>query len=215
MLPFTHDQFLAVFAAYNRAIWPAQLVAYLLGAGMVVAIARRARPAGVFAAFGLAAMWAWTGVAYQALRFTRINPAAWGFAALFLVQAAVFAWAGRHGRLAFGPVGALRAWTGWGLIAYALVLYPAAGIAFGGSYPALPLFGVTPCPVTLFTLGILSLAERAPARLLVIPTAWALVGGSAAFLLQVVQDWVLLASALAVIPIAMARRVNPSETRRY
>ena len=28
MLPFTHGDFLAVFARYNLAIWPIQLLAY-------------------------------------------------------------------------------------------------------------------------------------------------------------------------------------------
>ena len=31
MLPFTHEEFIAVFRVYNTAIWPAQIVAYLLG----------------------------------------------------------------------------------------------------------------------------------------------------------------------------------------
>jgi hypothetical protein len=35
--------------------------------------------------------------------------------------------------------------------------------------------------------------------LLVIPVLWSLVGGSAAFLLQVPQDWILLASGLSVL----------------
>ena len=32
MLPFTVDEFFSVFSAYNNAIWPAQLLAYLLAA---------------------------------------------------------------------------------------------------------------------------------------------------------------------------------------
>ena len=35
MLPFTREQFLAAFVTYNEAIWPAQLVAYLLGLAAV------------------------------------------------------------------------------------------------------------------------------------------------------------------------------------
>ena len=31
MLPFTRDQFLAIFVGYNESIWPAQAAAYLLG----------------------------------------------------------------------------------------------------------------------------------------------------------------------------------------
>lgn len=29
-LPFTVDQFMAVFAAYNTAVWPAQILLYAL-----------------------------------------------------------------------------------------------------------------------------------------------------------------------------------------
>jgi hypothetical protein len=38
MLPFTHEQFLEVFARYNLAVWPAQFFAYLLAAVMLGAI---------------------------------------------------------------------------------------------------------------------------------------------------------------------------------
>jgi len=31
MIPFTVDQFLNVFERYNIAVWPAQLILYLLG----------------------------------------------------------------------------------------------------------------------------------------------------------------------------------------
>jgi hypothetical protein len=67
------------------------------------------------------------------------------------------------------------------------------------------MFGIAPCPVTLFTFGLLLLA-RGPVAwwLLVIPVAWSLVGGSAAFLLHVPQDWVLLFSGASVI--LMARK---------
>lgn len=35
MLPFTHEEFLGVFAAYNMAVAPMQIVAYLLAAFML------------------------------------------------------------------------------------------------------------------------------------------------------------------------------------
>ena len=47
MLPFTRQQFLAVFADYNDAIWPVQIVAFVLGllavAGMLRGTVRRSR----------------------------------------------------------------------------------------------------------------------------------------------------------------------------
>ena len=36
MLPFTHEAFIDVFSVYNTAIWPAQVVAYLLGATVLL-----------------------------------------------------------------------------------------------------------------------------------------------------------------------------------
>ena len=38
MLPFTREQFLGVFADYNTAVWPAQVVAYVLGLIVVAAL---------------------------------------------------------------------------------------------------------------------------------------------------------------------------------
>jgi hypothetical protein len=51
---------------------------------------------------------------------------------------------------------------GLALIAYALVVYPLIGLWFGHSLGELPAFGVTPCPLVLFTFGILLLAQRVP-----------------------------------------------------
>jgi len=43
MLPFTPEQFIRLFADYNRAVWPVQVVAYLLGLGIVIALLTTAR----------------------------------------------------------------------------------------------------------------------------------------------------------------------------
>lgn len=146
-------------------------------------------------------MWAWTGVAYHGLFFASINKAAIGFAAIFLLQAALFAHAAMvRGDLRFAPARGTAGILGWSLAAYAALLYPLIGIWTGHHISELPMFGITPCPVTLFTLGILLLAQPSvPRRLLAIPFAWALVGGSAAFLLDVPRDWPLLFSSGVVV----------------
>ena len=41
MLPFTQQQFLAVFSDYNEAIWPSQILAYLLGGAAVLLLFRQ------------------------------------------------------------------------------------------------------------------------------------------------------------------------------
>jgi hypothetical protein len=87
MLPFTRDQFLAVFVAYNEAAWPAQVLAFLLGLLMVALIIWPSRQRSRVVAAGLAAMWLWTGVAHHGMHFTPISAEAWSFGALFWFKA--------------------------------------------------------------------------------------------------------------------------------
>jgi hypothetical protein len=63
MLPFTREQFLAVFVVHTHALWPAQLAAALLGLAIVSALCRRSldgKDRSLIAA-GLALMWLVTG----------------------------------------------------------------------------------------------------------------------------------------------------------
>lgn len=59
--------------------------------------------------------------------------------------------------------------------------------------------------MTIFTFGLFLLTtEPIPRRLLVIPVVWSVIGGSAAFLLAIPQDWPLFVSGVAVL--ALLRR---------
>lgn len=208
MLPFTREQFLGVFADYNTAVWPAQVVAYVLGLAVVAALLQPSPLGHRLVAGALAAMWVWTGVSYHGLYFARINPVARTFGALFVVQAILFVVAGVTGRrLSFGHPTGFASTLGWVLVLYASVIYPLLGEWSGHTYPAQPTFGITPCPVTLFTFGVLLLTSApVPRWLLVIPLAWSLVGGSAAFMLGVSQDWPLLFSGLTIVLLVLRDR---------
>lgn len=203
MLPFTPDQFLAVFATYNQAIWPIQVGAYQLGGLAVALLFWRPQAADRVIAGILGAMWLWTGIAYHAMFFSAINQAAYLFAALFVIQAGFLIYAGVYrGRIRFGLRSGLATWAGLALVAYAAIVYPLIGMATGHLYPAMPMFGVTPCPVTIFTFGLLLLAAPPLSGwLLVIPFVWSLIGGSAAILLRVPQDWLLLVSGFVAVPL--------------
>lgn len=204
-LPFTVEEFFQVFAAYNQAVWPVPLV-LVLGAVGVLALLRWAPPWADRAIAGfLAVLWAWTGIAYHLVHFTEINRAAYVFGGLFVVQALLFGWAAVGERLAFGARLGLYPAVGGFLVAYALLLYPLALELTGHGYPAIPTFGA-PCPVVIFTFGMLLLVRgRVPAWLLVIPFAWGLVGASAVLGLGVLPDAVLTLAALAATPMILVR----------
>lgn len=41
-IPFSFEQFFSVFGVYNEAIWPAQIVAYVLGLAVVFFLVKKA-----------------------------------------------------------------------------------------------------------------------------------------------------------------------------
>jgi hypothetical protein len=208
--PFTIEQFLGVFVAYNAAIWPVQIVAYVLGLLAVSALwlngsrGKRLIPA------ILAGMWAWNGIVYHLLFFAAINPAAKGFAALFILQAillAAGAIAANGPRFRVEPD--LRSATGLSLIAYALLIYPILAAWAGHGLMAGPMFGVAPCPMTIFTIGMLVLARgRWALWLSIIPILWSLVGLAAAVQLGISEDFGLPVAAIALVIVLASDRFN-------
>jgi Family of unknown function (DUF6064) len=197
-LPFSPDEFADVFGAFNAALWPAVLALWLISAGVIVAALRAREPSHRLLAVLLAFHWSWSALAYHAAYFTRINPAAWLFAGLFLIQGVLFA------RCALVP-GLLRFSTTrskWRASAVALtvfsIVYPIVNVVLGLRFPRMATFGV-PCPTTLLTLGLLLIAEPPSWVLAAIPIAWALVGGSAALLLGVQADLMLFVAAALLV----------------
>lgn len=213
MLPFTADDFFSLFATYNTAIWPAQVMAYVLGLVALAAALKGGALGRRVAAIVLGAFWLWNGAIYHFAFFAQINPAAYAFAALFLIQGLLF--------LCVAGVASDRLFptsptTGWhrsialALIAYAAVLYELLSHLQGHGWPHAPIFGVAPCPTTVFTIGILILLGRPqPIWLIAIPLVWAVIGSTAAVLLAVREDLALLAAAIlaaALLPAWPARQ---------
>ena len=207
MPPFTPDQFFGVFADYNAAVWPASLIAYGLAFLAIGSMLLGWKFSPRIVSGVLAAMWLWTGLAYHYGFFFRISAAAPFFAALFVLGAVIIAWQGIW-REHIAPIAWLgwRSGMGWTLIAYASIGYPLIGLASGHDYAGLPQFGIAPCPVTLFTFGIFLLTPKLQWSVLVAPVIWSLIGGSAAFLLRVPQDWPLLFSGVLTLLIFVLTR---------
>ena len=197
-IPFTVEQFFNVFAQYNTAVWPAQIVAYVIGAIMIVLALRKTGYSGRGISACLGLFWIWMGVFYHIWHFSRINPAAFAFGTFFILQGILFFIVGTFmGRLDFRFTSTAHSIIGAIFILYAIVIYPLVGLLLGHAYPAAPLFGVAPCPTTIFTFGILLWSKRRiPLYLLVIPFLWSLLGMSAALNLKVPQDYGLAVAGI-------------------
>jgi hypothetical protein len=206
--PFNVSQFFAVFADYNAAIWPLQIVAYAMGILAVIALWSREPSAKPMILVVLALLWAVNGIGYHALFFAKINPIAEVFAALFVLQALLFvACALRQNDFYFELRHDFRSAIGLSFIVYALLIYELIGYWAGHGLMAGPLFGVSPCPTTIFTIGLLLLARgRSVIWLAIIPLLWSLIGLSAASQFDVQEDLALpIAGAMLVIVMATER----------
>ena len=201
-MPFTVEQFLRVFRAYNEAIWPAQWLLALAGVAAVGLAMLGGRRAGRAASALLGLLWLWTGAVYHLGFFARLSPAGMLFGALFVAQGALLMWEGAHRtRLRFAPRADLAGVAGAAVVLYALVVYPLVGALAGHEYPATPTFGA-PCPVDLLTFGLLLWsAPPAPRRLFVVPALWAALGVSAALQLGMAEDYAL--PIVAVLALAV------------
>lgn len=202
-LPFSADQFFAVIRQYNEAVWPAQVLVVLMGLAAMALLLWKRSWSSVAISGILALLWTWMGVVYHLAFFTSINPLAYVFGAISLVGAAVFVWLGMlRSELDFIPRRDGRGLMGMVLMVFAFLIYPAWSSMAGHAYPSLPTFGL-PCPTTIFTIGMLAMAVGRKVRIaLVVPILWSLVGGQAAFLLDVPPDWGLVVAGLIALGLA-------------
>ena len=196
-----------MLSVYNAVIWPLQPIVHALGLLMLGFLARPSRLGDRFVGLTLAALWAWTGLVYHAGFFATINPLAFAFGAAFVLQAGLLLDAALRAEPARVAAGRSRTLLAWSLLLYSAVIYPLVGLWLGAGYMNSPAFGLTPCPLTLTTLGVLLLCgPSAPSRLYVIPIAWAGIGGSAAALLRMPQDWPLLAAGAVSLLVVLRDR---------
>jgi hypothetical protein len=208
-IPFTVEQFFGVFEGYNAAIWPAQMIAYILGAVVVCLGIRENKTFSKVNSVVSALLWIWTGVLYHFVYFSRINPQARIFGTFFIIQGLLFFFTGAlSDKLCFGFTTDVHGIAGACFMGYAMIVYPLIGVAEGHSFSELPAFGVAPCPLTIFTFGILLWANiRVPIYLLIIPFIWSLIGMGAALNLDVPQDYGLgVAGIIATILILTRNR---------
>jgi hypothetical protein len=199
-VPFSVEDFLSVFEAYNLGVWPAQIVAMALAVVCLVLVIRRAPGSGSIIGLILSLLWLWMGIVYHILYFTTINKLAYLFGSLFILQGILFAHSAlAQGGMKFRMRRSIPVVVGVAMIVYALLVYPILGTLAGHGYPKLPTFGL-PCPTTIFTFGILLLVDgRIPRRLLVIPLLWSCLGAFAALRFGIIEDAGLLLSGILTV----------------
>jgi hypothetical protein len=211
MLPFTVDVLFSSFEAYNRALWPAPILALTLALAIIL-LTLRPLPGGDRAIGALLALaWLWIGVGYHLLHFAAIDFAAPVYGAFFVLQGLLFAWTAVVRRLAFRFGVDLFGWAGLVLSIAATLAWPLAD-SLGHGWQSARVAGLAPGPTAAFTLGLLLLtAGRAPLHLAVIPLLWTLVAGATAWVLTIPQDLALPVAGLGAFGLILWK--NRRQTR--
>ena len=193
-MPFSREQFFSVFETYNTAVYPLQWAFIMLGLISVFLLFRGRR--NYFHGWILIFFWCWSGIFYHLIFFTSINPTAYFFATLFVVQAWIFfRWISKK-KPVFNYEYDLRHLLGIFLMLLAIIIYPLLGLSFETSVTKIISLGL-PCPTAIFSFGLLLFVkDKIPVYVLVIPNIWTLIGTMAAINLNVYQDFGLIIAAV-------------------
>ena len=192
---FSLHSYYRLFELYNRAIWPAQLLALALGFAILLLL-RRAEPrrARLITAI-LALSWLWIGIGFHAHRYATLTWSARYFAWGFGVEAAL------RGRIVFE-----RRPAGLAIFLFALVVPTLIGPLLGRTWRQVEVFGVAPDPTAVATLGILLLAAgRLRWELLMLPLLWCAFSGATLLSMHAPDAGIPIAAAVLSLSIAVSR----------
>jgi hypothetical protein len=208
-LLFSARTYYRLFELYNRAIWPTQILALLLGLVILWRLHRGCTRQAMVMAI-LAVGWLWTAWAYLVEHYDTINWAARYFAIGFAIEAVLLIWTGIvRNRLSFRPYRDWTSRTGMGLFLFALVVQPLIGPFVGREWRQAEVFGVTPDPTVLATIGVLlTVDKRPPWALMIIPLLWCALSGTIVWTMGSPNAWVMPVAALPALGLAIYRMLS-------
>lgn len=215
-LLFSERVYWRLFELHNAAVWPWQIVAFVLGAA-IVALVLRPRPRSGRLISAIVAV-AWLVVAWAFLwnRYQSINWAASYVTPFFVLEAVLIAWIGGiRNSLSFSARKDARGVLGLTLFVYALALHPFAAVAGGRAIQAAEMFAVAPDPTAIGTLGLIAAAKggRTTWWLLPVPLAWSLLSWATLQAMGAWEAWIPL-SAVAWVLVALLLKPEPGPKTR-
>ncbi|MCX6247263.1 MAG: DUF6064 family protein [Bacteroidetes bacterium] len=210
--PISTDPFFSVFEKYNHAIFPVQIILFLLSLLAFIAIGSKIKQKDKFVAGILGIIWIWTGIVYHWVFFSHINILALGYGVVFILQGLFLVWEGVIlYNLKFVFRMTVQALLGYFFILYGLIFYPVVGYLIEPNLSGTMSIGL-PGPTIILTFGFLLLCDKKFSKyLLIIPSLWAVIGISAIIKLGFYQDTMMLIAAIIADVMILRSKRPPDE----
>lgn len=173
-LLFSPRTYYRLYELYNRAVWPAHVLAIAFAVGILFLLRRGTPMRNRCVTAALVVSWLWIAWGFHYTRYSTINWPVVYVAVIFAVEAIALLLAGVvGGELMYKPGGDLPGWVGLILFVFACIAYPLIGIWSGREWVQIEIFGLAPDPTAVGTAGLLMLARaRLRFALLLIPLLW-------------------------------------------
>lgn len=212
-LLFSPRVYWRLFELHNADVWPLQMLTLAAGLLMVLLTRPHARGQGRWMAATLAALWAFVGWSFLWNRYTTVNWAAIYLGLAFWLEALLFLIVGTlSGNVSFGRRGVVGR-AGYVLAGFAIAVHPLLAPLSGRPWNSAEIFGSTPDPTAIGTLGLLLLARgKLPLLLFPVPVLWCLLSGATLWTMGSPQAAVPLAAA--ALAVAGGVRIAVKDFRR-
>ncbi len=170
MLSFSIEEFLLVLESYNLAIWPLQIIAYLLVLSALYFSFKPTRYSPQIVLAILSFFWFFNGIVFCFSYWAPTHIFGYIFGISCSLQGLLFLYGIKTSDIAVGYRSNNYTLTGILFVLYAILGYQLLGYFIGHTYPKFFAVGLVPCPTTIFTFGIfLIFNKKIPIKYVVIP----------------------------------------------
>jgi len=182
MLSFSLEEFLVVLENYNVAIWPLQIIGYVLILLVLLVSLKPTKYSAKIVSSILSFFWLFTGIVFCFIYWAPSHIFGYIFGICCTAQGLLFLYSLIRSDITIGLQNKNNMLIGILFILYAMIGYQILGYYLDHIYPRIFAVGLVPCPTTIFTFGLFIIINtKIPIKYVAIPFVISLGGFLAAY----------------------------------
>jgi hypothetical protein len=170
MFSFSTEEFLLVLENYNLAIWPIQIIAYVLIALILFYLFKQTKYSTKIVLSVLSLLWLFNGIVFSLIYWSPSHFFGYTFGVLCVIQGLLLLYSIKRSDITIGSPDKIYTLIGLLFVFYAIIGYQLFGYLLGNIYPKFFPAGLVPCPTAIFTFGVfLIINNKIPLQYYIIP----------------------------------------------